>query len=166
MRRDRSKRINGGFLSLIISLGLFLALFVTSLGAARAHDRYFNVDSWAGLAIEGFDPVAYFLDQNAVSGKVSLQMEWQGVVWQFSSEHYRDLFQQNPTAYLPEFGGYDAYGMSQGYRANIDPFQWLLTDDALFLFSSEAAKRNWIDNLDGHRNLAIENWRKISKILR
>lgn len=165
MNRDRPKRFNAGLLDLLMGLIFMLGLFASTLDVARAHDRYFNVDSWAGLAIEGYDPVAYFLDENAVQGKETLQMEWRGAVWQFSSEENRDLFSEDPKAYLPQFGGYDAYGISQGYRANIDPFQWLLADGELFLFGSEASKQSWIDNSDGHRNLASENWRRISKVL-
>jgi hypothetical protein len=76
----------------------------------RAHiDRH----AATGLAISGFDPVAYFTDSKAVPGRPELELNLKGVVWRFRSEGNRAAFQLAPDAYAPRFGGYDPVAISR-----------------------------------------------------
>src|SRR5437764_481032 len=81
-----------------------------------------------GLAIRGYDPVAYFQQGGPVKGSPALRQEWMGATWLFSSAANRDVFATNPDKYAPRYGGYCAYAVSEGDTASIDPEAWRIVD--------------------------------------
>jgi YHS domain-containing protein len=89
--------------------------------------------SFTGTAIEGYDPVAYFNEGRPVEGKSEFSQEWMDATWYFASAENRDLFAADPEKYAPQYGGYCAWAVSQGYTANIDPQAWKVVDDKLYL---------------------------------
>ncbi len=147
----------------LFAVALVLLLVLIGLAPVQAHERSINSDTWFGIANEGFDPVSYFVDGEAHAGRETYRFEWGGVTWQFRSAHNKELFAQSPNAYIPSYGGYGAYGMAQGYRTNINPFAYLLTDGRLYLFASEESKSTWTQNMIGHRHLADQNWLSVAK---
>lgn len=74
-----------------------------------------------GVAIQGYDPVAYFTEGKPVQGTQEYASEWMGARWYFSSEENRDLFALNPEKYAPRFGGYCAFAAGHGYCYEADP---------------------------------------------
>jgi YHS domain-containing protein len=86
-----------------------------------------------GIAVDGTDVVAYFTDGAPVAGIAAITHDYMGVTWQFSSEANRDAFAANPEAYAPQYGGYCAYAVSQGYTASTTPEAWSIVDDKLSL---------------------------------
>lgn len=62
--------------------------------------------NWRGVAIKGYDPVAYFTLSKPVEGSAEFEYEWMGAKWRFSSARHRDLFKSNPEKYAPQYGGY------------------------------------------------------------
>jgi hypothetical protein len=97
----------------------------------RAHiDRH----AATGLAISGFDPVAYFTDSKAVPGRPELELNLKGVVWRFRSEGNRAAFQLAPDAYAPRFGGYDPVAISRDRAVPGHPLFWAITGERLYLF--------------------------------
>lgn len=139
-----------------------LATFVfTSLSAAAA-GAVFN-DS--GLAIRGYDPVAYFTQQQAVPGKSGITYEWQGVTWQFASAANRQQFIAKPERYAPQYGGYCAYAASSNAIAPTDPQAWSVHNDKLYLNFSTSVRTRWKQDIPGHVERADNNWPGLMKKL-
>lgn len=91
------------------------------------------------VAIEGYDPVAYFTMADAVLGLPAISYVMLDDEWLFSSVEHKELFVANPMKYLPNYGGYCAYDpVSLGHDHAIDPQAWRIVDDKLYLFYSEA----------------------------
>ena len=111
-----------------------------------------------GVAIEGYDPVAYFTDGKPVKGDPKLKQEWGGSTWLFASAAHRDLFAQSPEAYAPQFGGYCAYAVSEGYTAKIDPQAWKVVDGKLYLNYSLAVLETWQKDQARRIDVANKNW--------
>ena len=116
-----------------------------------------------GQALEGYDAVSYFTQGNAVRGSPSYAASWGGVEWLFSSAKNRDTFLSNPSRYAPQFGGYCAYGISQGYRVRGDPEQWSVYKGKLYVNYSAGVKRQWQARKDSYITQARGRWPSISQ---
>lgn len=119
-----------------ISAALFLAIVFSPVLRAQddaARKKIFNLEK--GVAIQGYDPVAYFTEGKAVKGSPSLSVYFQGVTYRFATEEHKNLFKSNPSAYEPQYGGWCAYAMgSDGSRVSIDPETYKVLDGKLYLF--------------------------------
>ena len=96
-----------------------------------------------GLAAGGYDVTAYFTQGKAVRGSAKHELMLQGITWRFASVESKARFQANPSAYAPQFGGYCAWAVSQGYLASGDPKQWKVVDGKLYLNLNARAKELW-----------------------
>ncbi|RUU04380.1 hypothetical protein EOD23_16800 [Mesorhizobium sp. USDA-HM6] len=126
---------------------LILALFVGLLaapGQARATDLI-NQSS-DGIAIRGYDTVAYFTDAKAVKGSDEFSYTWLGATWHFASAKHRDLFASDPVRYAPQYGGYCSDAMVDGFTANANPEAWRIVEGKLYLNASQAALLEWERN--------------------
>jgi YHS domain-containing protein len=117
----------------------------------------------AGIAIKGYDPVAYFTESKPVKGERQFQHKWMGAKWQFSSAANRDLFAADPKKYVPQYGGYCAYGVSEGHKAPIDPKAWTIIDERLYLNYDSGVQETWRKDTPGNISKADRNWPKIAK---
>ena len=115
-----------------------------------------NVEN--GVAIKGADPVAYFTDSAAVIGSAEFSHEWQGAEWHFASAENRDLFAENPEQYAPQYLGYCAWAVSQGYTAPIDPEAWKIVDGKLYLNYDKRVQERWSKDIPGNIAKADTNW--------
>jgi hypothetical protein len=88
-----------------------------------------------GLAIDGFDPVGYFLQSRPVPGKAGIETYQGGAIWRFSGERERDIFRSAPDIYGPQFGGYDPLDLAAGRIVAGQPLIWLVFGQRLYLFS-------------------------------
>ena len=96
-----------------------------------------------GLAAGGYDVTAYFTEGKAVRGSAKHELMLHGVTWRFASAESKGKFQANPYAFAPQFGGYCAWAVSQGYLASGDPEQWKIVDGKLYLNFNARAKELW-----------------------
>lgn len=121
-----------------------LLIIVGAMAAAcsKAESIGLNVDS-TGSALRGYDAVAYFAVDNAVKGDARYAYVWNGAKWIFSSEENMKKFQADPEAYAPQFGGYCAYAVSEGYTADADPEAWKVVDGKLYLNYNAEVKETW-----------------------
>ena len=117
--------------------------------------------SRGGVAIKGYDPVAYFEQGEPVKGSNEFQHEWQGATWRFSSVSNRDLFAADPDKYAPRYGGYCAYAVSQGSTADIDPEAWTLVEDKLYLNYNRQVREIWAKDIPGNIKKADRHWPEI-----
>lgn len=116
------------------------------------------VNQSRGTAIEGYDPVAYFLAGKPMKGEAQWTHQWNGATWRFSSAENRDRFAQEPEKYAPQFGGYCAYAVSEGYTAEIDPQAWTIVDGKLYLNYSKKVRQTWEQDRSRRIERASRNW--------
>lgn len=116
-----------------------------------------NLDR-TGLAIEGYDPVAYFTRGEAVRGVPEHRAAHGGAVYQFASAEHRRMFEQSPERYAPQFGGYCAYAASIDVISPIDPKYWEIVDGRLILQHNQKAWDLWHKDASGSLARADANW--------
>jgi YHS domain-containing protein len=131
---------------------LVATLLVSSLAAAPVNTN------WRGLAIKGYDPVAYFTDGKPVEGSADFTFEWEDAKWRFASAEHRDAFAKEPARYAPQFGGFCAWAVSQGYTADIDPEAWKLVDGKLYFNYSPKVQAKWEEDAAGNIAKGEANW--------
>jgi YHS domain-containing protein len=120
-----------------------------------------NSSLLGGVAIEGTDPVAYFEQGEPVPGSSAFEHEWLGATWRFASAEHRDRFAAEPEKYAPQYGGYCAWAVSQGYTAKIDPAAWKIVEGKLYLNYSKDVQTQWAGDVPGNIAKADANWPKI-----
>jgi YHS domain-containing protein len=116
-----------------------------------------------GLAVKGYDVVAYFTDGRPVKGTANDSYQWQGATWQFASSEHRAAFMREPAKYAPEYGGYCAYAVAQGNIVDIDPKQWKIVDGKLYLNANFLSQALWVRNPAGYIKNGDANWRIIPR---
>ncbi len=122
-----------------------------------------EINNRHGVALQGYDPVAYFKDGRPVEGDPANSIAWRGVTYRFSSAANRDAFVADPERYAPQFGGYCAFAVSRGTTANGDPHQWAIVNDRLFLNNNALAMSLWNQDRPGNIRAGDENWPLIAK---
>jgi hypothetical protein len=114
----------------------------------------------SGLALKGYDPVAYFVSGKPVEGTRQFSVDWDGVRWRFADAGDRDLFLTDPQSFVPQFGGYCALAVSKGFTADIAPQAWVIYEQKLYLFGDANARAEWVATLArGSLKSAEANWR-------
>lgn len=134
---------------------LMAAALLFSMPALAAKEPVFSTDDGA---IRGYDPVAYFIQGQAVKGSRDISFSWNGAEWHFSSEQNRAAFISAPEKYAPAYGGYCAYAVANGYTATTDPEAWSVVNGRLFLNYSQGVKKRWERNISGYIKSADANW--------
>ena len=114
-----------------------------------------------GVAVGGYDPVAYFTKGQAIKGSKKITTKKDGVVWRFSSEENRAAFAASPEKYAPQYGGYCAWAVSQGYTAKGDPKAWKIVGGKLYLNYNRKVQRTWAKNASRNIAKADANWPKV-----
>lgn len=141
----------------------FLILFVAFISATTfaQNEKHLNIKD--KIAIQGFDPVAYFESNKAIEGNKEIKSEHNGAIYYFSSESNKSLFLKNPSYYEPQFGGFCAYGMSEGYEAPVKPEAFTIVDSKLYLNYNLKVKEMWSKEQTARIEKAAVNWEKIQK---
>lgn len=143
--------------SVVVAIGLLPQAGVT---AALAKEPV-STGTFSNLAVSGYDPVAYFAEGRPVEGQSALEYEWNGASWRFSSTQNRAAFKSDPEAYAPQYGGYCAWAVSQGYTAKSDPEVWRIVDGKLYLNYSKDIQKRWEQDIPGNIAKADANWPKV-----
>ena len=136
---------------------LLAGLFGVTVAPAQAGGEI-NASRLFGVAIEGTDPVAYFTQNMPLEGKREFSVDWKGATWRFASAANRDAFKGDPERYAPQYGGYCAWAVSQGYTASIDPEAWKIVDGKLYLNYSKSVQSQWAADVPGNIAKADQNW--------
>jgi hypothetical protein len=97
----------------------------------------------AGVAIKGYDSVAYFTEGKAIKGKPEFAFAWHDAQWLFANVQHRELFAANPERYAPQFGGFCSYGLSKGTVVSADPEQWTIVEGKLYMKFNRSARDQW-----------------------
>ncbi|MCL5779222.1 YHS domain protein [Limibaculum sp. FT325] len=137
-----------------------LALIITSSVHSMAKEPVYQ-SLFGGAAINGFDPVAYFKERRPVEGSSELTYDWNGATWRFANSTNRDRFAAHPEAFAPQYGGYCAWAVSQGYTASTDPEAWKIVDGKLYLNYSKSVQARWEEDLPENIAKGNANWPKV-----
>lgn len=147
-------------LSALAALPLATLPLVGADGAAPAKAGPVNLEG-GGVAIAGFDPVAYFIDGRATPGRPDIAAEHGGAAYRFASDANRTAFLADPERYLPQYGGYCAFGLARGYKAVIDPKAFTIAGGKLYLNYNVAIQDQWRRQQAADIRRADANWPKV-----
>lgn len=111
-----------------------------------------------GIAINGFDPVAYFIDGKPLKGDAAFASDWQGAKLLFASAANKALYDADTEKFSPRYGGYCAYAVSKGATAPTDPDAWTVHEDRLYLNYSVDVRGLWQQDIPGNIRRADANW--------
>ncbi len=111
-----------------------------------------------GVAIRGYDPVAYFTEGEPREGKPEFSTEYKGAKWQFASSENKALFESDPDKYEPAYGGFCAYGVAQNYLVKIEPDAWAIRNGRLYLNYDRNVQSQWAEKPDEYIQQADEKW--------
>lgn len=115
-----------------------------------------------GVAVKGYDVVAYFTQFKAIKGEKQFMAEWNGVQWFFSNPQHRDTFLAAPEKYLPQYGGYCAWGVgAKNYKADTDPTAWKIVDGKLYLNYNDKVQQLWLKEQPALIQQADKNWKTL-----
>lgn len=147
--------------TLVLMVGGGLSFYLTYQGYQPVAVTSTNED---GIAIEGFDAVAYHMSGQAKKGSVNFQVTWAGSTWYFTNFENRQNFSDNPEKYAPRFGGYDPFGMAMnGATQPATPELWAVTDGKLYLFYSGKTRTLWQKNRAENLKNANIHWNRIKQ---
>lgn len=133
-----------------------IALPFAAVAAAKSPVEPINASR--GVALRGYDPVAYFDAGKAVKGAMEHTHEWRGAKWRFATPENLAKFRENPERFAPQFGGYCAYAVSENYTADGDPLLWTVHNGKLYVNYNEKAQRLWLQNVDERIAAGERNW--------
>ncbi len=139
-------------IKLVTLLALSIGMSVSALAVEPVYSDFF------GKAIKGYDPVAYFTQGKPVKGDSDHTYEWSGAKWYFASKQNLEAFSADPERYAPQYGGYCAWAVSEGYTAKIDPDAWYIHDDKLYLNYSASIQSKWQRDVPGNIAKGDANW--------
>lgn len=134
------------------------------MALAAADDRLV-VDRQTGLAISGFDPVAYFVDGKPVAGRPGMELTQGGAVWRFHNEGNRAAFSAHPEVYTPRFGGYDPVAIMRGASVPGHPQIWAVTAERLYLFYNDKARADFLADPGRIIDSATRKWPTVARTI-
>jgi len=145
----------------IVALSLLAAVAggfaIKSNLQAHAVPQAVNV-SEGGLALGGYDVVAYSTTGAATPGKTIYRVDHDGAVYRFASRKNLLAFETDPQRYLPAYGGYCAYGIRMGRKLPIDPTAFETVDGQLYVFLDRATKLTWEEDRAANIQIADKIW--------
>jgi hypothetical protein len=150
--------------AVLVATVLSAALCASVPAPAATTERVVS-DPQTGLAIDGFDPVAYFIDAVAKVGKPAFEFRYHGVIWRFDNPGNQAAFMIDPAGYEPHFGGHDPVAVGRGAPTPGNPEFWLIADEKLYLFYNAETRDAFRAD---PRRLAVEaeaKWPDVVKVL-
>jgi len=169
MTAQRQQQIHGGYWPLfrrgIALFALLAGLIGQDLAGHAAITERIVTNRFSGLAIDGFDPVAYFVDSRPVLGLEDFEAWQGGVVWRFHNEGNRASFLAHPEIYGPQFGGYDPLDVARGVTVAGNPRLWVIAGERLFLFSREASRDAFAADPGRYMRRANARWQMLQQEL-
>jgi YHS domain-containing protein len=142
---------------------LFAGAALAASGARADTPRPVNtLGSTEGVAIRGYDPVAYFRDGVPRLGRPEFSVRHGGATWHFASAEHKALFEADPRRYVPAYGGFCAYGTSRGYLVKIEPEAWSIVEGRLYLNYDLDVRKTWLGDTSKFIARANGNWPRLS----
>ena len=166
MTAARQERKSHRFAAFLASfLGTLMLAGFASTSIAAATTEWVVVNRYTGLAIDGFDPVAYFVDAAPKEGRAELELRSDGATWRFQNEGNRSAFAGAPGVYAPRFGGHDPMAVARGAATPGHPALWLIAEQRLYLFYSVEARSAFAHDPASAIEAAERNWPELQRTL-
>jgi YHS domain-containing protein len=143
-----------------VAAALVLAFFPGG-SSAGIDNGHFVVEQSTGFAADGYDPVAYFVDQTARAGLPDYEASWMKVTWRFLNEGNRDAFLKDPYVYAPQYGGHCPVALSRGFPAEGSPRTWAIHDERLYFFFSEESLEAFEQDPEAVLTRAEATWNEL-----
>jgi hypothetical protein len=156
-QRQERKGSRPGIALIAAAAALFTQAFPPLPARAATTERVI-VNRYTGLAIEGFDPVAYFVDARPMVGLPGFEASQAGAVWRFRNEGNRASFVAHPDIYGPQFGGYDPIDLARGVTYAGNPRFWLISEQRLYLFGREQTRDAFAADPEHYLRDAQQRW--------
>jgi hypothetical protein len=144
---------------------VLLALAGCGICAPKTFAEGVEVNAHTGLAISGFDPVAYFTDHKPRFGKPELEISLKGAVWRFENPGNRAAFAAHPEVYMPRFGGYDPVAVARGASVPGHPLFWTVMSERLYLFYSPDARAVFLADPGRIIETAERRWPAVARTI-
>jgi hypothetical protein len=128
-------------------------------------DNRVEVNPQTGLAISGFDPLAYFIDHKPVRGRPDLELTLDGTIWQFRNAGNLAAFAAHPDVYMPQFGGFDPVAIARGVSIPGNPLFWAVVSERLYLFYDTAARTAFLADPGGIVERAMRKWPEVARTI-
>ena len=128
-------------------VGVMVAVLAVKRISPMAWGWYGPVNAPGGVAIGGYDPVAYHKSGQPTAGNPGFAITWGGARWLFATAENRSLFEGNQEKYAPQFGGFCGFAASKGFTAKTDPTAWRIEQGRLYLFNDHAFRDRWVSEL-------------------
>lgn len=138
-----------------------MALAALAPAARAGLTQRIVVDWHSGLAIDGYDPVAFFTDGKPTLGVGTLELRYDSVVWRFSNPGNRAAFAERPDVYMPQYGGYDPVGVARGVAVAGNPDVWTIVGERLFLFYDGAQREKFLSDPTRFIATASRKWPQV-----
>lgn len=147
----------------LAAVSIVIGYAVSAQNDAALRKKHFNLEN--GIAISGYDPVAYFTQNKAVKGNKDLAVVDNGATYYFSSPADKEEFKKNPAKYEPQYGGWCAYAMGKdGNKVEVDPGTFKILDGKLYLFYNKFFNntlKSWNKDETALHQHADQNWQKL-----
>lgn len=140
-----------------LAAAAFIGAALLAAPALAAAPEVFTA-RFSNLAVGGYDPVAYFEAGAPAKGSKEFSFDYDGATWRFASAENLEKFKASPAAYAPQYGGYCAWAVSQGYTAPGNPQNWSVRDGKLYLNYNDKVQTDWLKDPDGFIAKANVNW--------
>ena len=142
----------------VLTRSLLLSGLLALAPIVQAAEEVFVTDAGA---IRGYDPVAYHTEGQPMRGAAEIVHEWNGAVWHFANAANRDRFAADPARYAPRYGGYCAYGTSNGYKVSTQPEAFAIVDGVLYLNHNLPVQQTWDKDRPTYIRDADSHWTAI-----
>lgn len=142
----------------LIASALFAVAALFAAAPAYADQPPVHTAAFSHVAVNGYDPVAYFTDGHPVRGNAQFTTTYQGYEYRFASAAHLAQFRATPARYLPQYGGYCAWAVAQNRTAPGDPNYWRIVDGKLYLNYNADVQHRWEANIPGFIQSANRNW--------
>lgn len=142
----------------LVVLALAAALLPAGLAMADSSPHLYAP---GGVAIGGYDPVAYFTGGQAVVGNQAHMLKWHGAIWLFASAENMEAFEMNPASYVPQYGGFCAYGVGEGVTVSPDPQVFVIENGRLYLYHSPASRLEMQTDFPAYVTRGDQSWQTL-----
>jgi hypothetical protein len=138
---------------------LVTMVFISLLSVASAQKS--PIYAPKGVAVDGYDAVAFFTQGKPVKGSSLYALNWSGAQWLFADKADLESFQKAPEKYAPQYGGYCAYAAAKGHKASTEVDTWAIVNGKLYLNYDQGVKSTWNKNQAAYIESANKNWPQI-----
>jgi hypothetical protein len=160
--RQKRKRLCAGFAA---AAAVLMALLARPPGSVASTTERLVVDWHTGLAIGGYDPVAFFTEGRPVAGSANFELRYAGAIWRFRNIGNREAFAAQPDIYMPKFGGYDPIGVTRDVAVAGNPNVWLITGERLYLFYDRSRLEKFVTDAGRLSAEAERKWPNVQGAL-